>query len=450
MKKWRSSIQVKVSLIIGVVTTVLFSGLACHDFITMKAKLNLTLLTLSENTANRMSNNMVSALWDINEDSAEEIIRSEMIEKSIYAIVVRDKRSRIFQSCKRDNKWNLVRNKDDIEGNFIVKRKDIIKNDRKLGSAEFFFTPAFMRKELRDNMIRIILNAVLLDIILFTVLYLTIKIYLIRPVTEITTGLDKSVEQIVSASGRISSASQSLAQGTFQQAAGSEETSSALENTSSMTKQNADNASQTNHLMKEISCIVGKANEAMKQLITAISEISEASEETFKIIKNIDQIAFQTNLLALNASVEAARAGEAGSGFAVVAGEVKNLAKRVKEEAKDTSDLIESTVMKVHEGSKIAETTHLTFSQAIESIVKAGNLINDITAASDEQFRMIQQVSKSSEKIENVIRQNAVSAEDLASSAELMDSQAEVLKESAQKLMFLIKGTWRQGELATA
>ena len=113
-----------------------------------------------------------------------------------------------------------------------------------------------------------------------------------------------------------------------------------------MTKQNADHANQANHLMSETSSVVSKANEFMSGLTTSMNDISKASEETSKIIKTIDEIAFQTNLLALNAAVEAARAGEAGAGFAVVADEVRNLAMRAADAARNTADLIESTVKK--------------------------------------------------------------------------------------------------------
>ncbi|MFH2058800.1 MAG: methyl-accepting chemotaxis protein [Pseudomonadota bacterium] len=166
---------------------------------------------------------------------------------------------------------------------------------------------------------------------------------IIKVLSNVTTNLDEGANQVASASGEISSTSQSLAEGASQQAASLEETSSSLEEMSSMTKQNAQNASNAENIGRASSTAVDQSMSSMTQLIESMNDISKASEETSKIVKTIDEIAFQTNLLALNAGVEAARAGEAGAGFAVVADEVRNLAMRAAGAAKETSELIEGT-----------------------------------------------------------------------------------------------------------
>ncbi|MHC1730112.1 MAG: methyl-accepting chemotaxis protein [Syntrophobacteraceae bacterium] len=176
-----------------------------------------------------------------------------------------------------------------------------------------------------------------------------------KPISEAVSDLREAAEQVSSAAGQIATSSQLLAEGASEQAASIEETSSSLEEMASMTKQNAGNATQANKLMDETTQVVSMANESMTLLTASMQEISRASEETSKIIKTIDEIAFQTNLLALNAAVEAARAGEAGAGFAVVAEEVRNLALRAADAAKNTANLIEGTVKKVQEGSEVVE-----------------------------------------------------------------------------------------------
>ena len=165
-----------------------------------------------------------------------------------------------------------------------------------------------------------------------------------RPINRVTEGLSEGADQVAAASSEVASASQSLAEGNSNQASSLEETSSSLEEMSSMTKQTADNASQAKSMMMVTKKIVAKVNEHMEEMAKAIRDITKSSEETGKIIKTIDEIVLQTNLLALNAAVEAARAGEAGAGFAVVANEVRNLAMRAAEAAKNTSSLIENTI----------------------------------------------------------------------------------------------------------
>jgi len=194
-----------------------------------------------------------------------------------------------------------------------------------------------------------------------------------------------------------------------------------------MVKQNADNANQANALMQEASQNVGTASDSMGNLTTSMGEISQASEETQKIIKTIDEIAFQTNLLALNAAVEAARAGEAGAGFAVVAEEVRNLAMRSAESAKNTAVLIEDTVKKVTAGSDLVNKTNEAFTLVAENTGKVGELVNEISSASNEQSQGIEEINKAVAEMDKVTQQNAANSEETAAASEEMSAQSEEL-----------------------
>ncbi|MCP4701508.1 MAG: chemotaxis protein, partial [Gammaproteobacteria bacterium] len=192
-------------------------------------------------------------------------------------------------------------------------------------------------------------------------------------------------------------------------------------------------------LMKESLEIVNNSNQSMGRLTKSMEEISEAGNETSKIVKTIDEIAFQTNLLALNAAVEAARAGEAGAGFAVVAGEVRNLAMRAAEAAKDTSSLIEGTVQKVNEGSELAIGTNEEFQKVARSASKVGELVSEIASASNEQAQGISQINTAVTQMDAVVQQNAANAEESASAAQEMSAQAFTLNTMVDE-MFKIVG----------
>ena len=208
-----------------------------------------------------------------------------------------------------------------------------------------------------------------------------------------------------------------------------------------MTRQNADNADHANKLMTGTQETIALATQSMERLTTSMGEISRASEETSKIIKTIDEIAFQTNLLALNAAVEAARAGEAGAGFAVVADEVRNLAMRAAEAAKNTANLIEGTVKKVKEGSELVDKTDKEFREVAVSVGKSGELVGEITAASTEQAQGIEQINKAVGEMDQVVQNNAASAEEAAAASGELNSQASQMKEFVAELIILVNGS---------
>jgi methyl-accepting chemotaxis protein len=197
---------------------------------------------------------------------------------------------------------------------------------------------------------------------------------------------------------------------------------------SSMTKQNALNAREAKGVAEQARGSADKGVESMNRMSSAINQIKTSSAATAKIVKTIDEIAFQTNLLALNAAVEAARAGDAGRGFAVVAEEVRNLAMRSAEAAKNTANLIEEAVKNSENGVAINVEVLKNFQEITEKTNKVSQVMAEIAAASDQQDQGISQLNKAVEQLNQLTQQNAANAEESASAAEEMSSQSEEMR----------------------
>ncbi len=261
-----------------------------------------------------------------------------------------------------------------------------------------------------------------------------------KPINQIIEGLRSGSQQTASASGQVAAASQSLAEGASEQAAAIEETTASVEEMSSMTRSNASNARQADEQMNEAGKVVSRGQESMGELARAIDQIKASSDETAKIVKTIDEIAFQTNLLALNAAVEAARAGEAGKGFAVVAEEVRNLAQRSAEAARNTADLIEESVRNAEQGVSVTKQCADAFQAVTDSSTKVAQLVNEIASASEEQAQGIDQINTAVTQMDQVTQKNAANAEESASASEELSAQAEELNGMVARLEVLVRG----------
>jgi len=230
-------------------------------------------------------------------------------------------------------------------------------------------------------------------------------------VRSVNTMRDKMNESV----GQALQVSEYLKDSASEEAAAIEESSASLDEIASMTRQNTDNTIQANKLMLAAKEAIMKANVSMEELSESITEIEKSSEQTQKIVQSIDEIAFQTNLLALNASVEAARAGEVGAGFAVVAAEVRSLAKRAKESANDSSDFIADIVQKVRKGQNLVKMTNAAFEDVTLSSKRVVDIMREIAAASREQAQGIDQVNVAIAEMSSTSQQTASNAEILSS-----------------------------------
>ena len=250
-----------------------------------------------------------------------------------------------------------------------------------------------------------------------------------KSLNDILGEINSASTQVSTGAKQVADGAQMLAQGSTEQAASIEELSSSIAEIEERTKENTATANKTAKLSETIKENAEKGSRQMDEMITAVDEINGASKNIGKIIKTIDDIAFQTNILALNAAVEAARAGSAGKGFAVVAEEVRNLASKSAEAARDTGDMIQNSMDKAELGSRIAGETAESLKEIVTGINESSELVAEIASASEQQSLGISQINIGIDQVAQVIQQNSATAEESAATSEEMSSQSNLLQQ---------------------
>ncbi|HXZ10049.1 MAG TPA: methyl-accepting chemotaxis protein, partial [Paraburkholderia sp.] len=241
---------------------------------------------------------------------------------------------------------------------------------------------------------------------------------------DIVRGIKTSSESILVASSEIAAGNMDLSARTEEQAASLEETAASMEQLTATVKQNSENARQATTLASDASGIADKGNAVVERMLATMSDITASSSKIADITTLIEGIAFQTNILALNAAVEAARAGEQGRGFAVVAGEVRSLAQRSSSAAKEIKELIQTSVTTIHDGSAQAEEVGRTMMEVQHAIKRVADINAEISSASDEQSRGIEQVYQAVGQMDEVTQQNAALVEEASAAAQSLEQQA--------------------------
>jgi len=292
--------------------------------------------------------------------------------------------------------------------------------------------------------LQILVATILILVVFIAVVLATIVKDIVNSMSMITTDLDSSSSQIAAASNDLESASQRLAEASTEQASAIQETSATLEETSSMVRQNNQNTEEAARLAKQSKDCADSSNKDMKTMMSAMEEIKKSSNEISKIIKVIDDIAFQTNILALNAAVEAARAGDAGLGFAVVAEEVRNLAQRSTQAAKDTTNIIESNISLSEQGTNIAQKVYGSITEIDVQAKKVSELLDEIAAATNEQSQGIEQIHKAISQMESVLQSNAQTADESAAASQELFAQTLSMNGIVGRLTELVNGSGGQ------
>lgn len=305
----------------------------------------------------------------------------------------------------------------------IAKARDLVfqiaqDNDKAMDEAKKLSDEKY--ESIRNINLGVSIAGILIAILIAVVMVKQIMSMITTAINNVSEG----AEQVASAANQISDSSQQLAEGAQEQAASVEEVTSSLAETKATVDQNSQNAREADLLSKDANDSAKLGYEHIKELTKSMEEINDSSRKIANIIKTIDEIAFQTNLLALNAAVEAARAGEHGLGFAVVAEEVRNLAQRSAEAAKDTAVIIEQSIEQVRKGNDITAETNRAFEEILEKVKKAGDITGEIALASKEQATGIQQINEAMSQVDQVTQTMASNSEESAAASEEMSAQA--------------------------
>jgi methyl-accepting chemotaxis protein len=286
----------------------------------------------------------------------------------------------------------------------------------------------------------LILSVQLLILVLAIFLCFLIARSVANTLTRLSDRLRSASEQLVSTAAQVAEASMNLAEGSSKQAAGLDDTNTAL---SKMATESASVAVLTDgadDLMKQNIEKSGQSLKSLVEMTQGMKQIEADSADMIKIIKTIDEIAFQTNLLALNAAVEAARAGEAGVGFAIVAGEVRNLAARATEAATNTREKLDSNVKRVQNNAHGIRQVNDHFEDIVESATVMGEKIFDITRASKELSSHIMQITETTGALDQIVRDNAADSEETAAASEELTALAEAMNGIVVELRRLVEG----------
>ncbi len=452
---WQNSILFKIGLILIILTTLILSGFGIYQYRTLKSREVAYLNDLGDTLPDKLVENVTLPFWDYRDKQVEGILFSEMREKNVYAIIVRSANQKIFKGKKRDEEGNIVEVTEEISGDFLVSGAPIIKDTETLGSVELYLTEQIMFATLKREIRNLSITIIILDLSLLTVLTIVLRKMLIRPINHILTianaisdgdfsqtvtikqqdeigklanafqmmketmqdvvaSVKSAADNVAAGSYEIRISSEGMSQGAAEQASSTEEVSASIQQMSANIRQNADNARQTEKIAQQSAEYAEEGGRVVGETVVVMQQIAEK-------ITIIEEIADQTRILSLNATIEAVRAQDHGKAFSVVAAEVRKLSDVTKRAAEEINKLATSSL-------KVSVRAGEMLTTLVPSIHRTAELVQEISASSNEQCTGAEQVNKAVQQLDQVTQQNAIMSESLATAAEELAAQAEQLQ----------------------
>ena len=454
---WTQSLQFKLTLALILLTTLILAGFGVSQYVVLKTEKMTYLTNLADGMVTRLAQYLADPLWNFAETQRDNVILLEMQERSVFAVVVKDARQQLLVAKTRNPAWEIISAQEAIPERGIQRTHEIVKDQEVLGTVELYLTQRFIQAELYEQIRNLVITILILDSTLLIFFAISLQRLLSRPIkrllvvsdavaqgdftqeivlrqhdeigrlahafqqmivrlTEVVSHVKSAAEFVASGSQQMSQGATQLSQAVGRQASTAEEVSATMEQIAANVRQNAENALQTEKIAVMSAEDAQKTGAAVMQTVQAMNVIAENIQE-------IENIASQTHMLSLNATIEASKAQEYGKGFGVVATEVRSLAERSGAAAKTIKSLVrESLTIAERAGTMLA---HLT-----PNIQKTAELVQEISAASNEQKTGVEQINQAVVQLDQVTQQNALIAEETATTAESLAQQAKQLQET--------------------
>jgi len=470
-------ISFRLAVIFVCVITGLISVFGVVSYVTSKNTLEQQLAEQSKRSVTRLQINLPSLIWNFDNKQLDIALDAEMNDPAISAIIVQKPTKEFAYGRRRDESGQISAGKSEMarqgEGVSGALTFDDAGQIKSVGTVNVVMSRAPIERALRSEIIHIVIEVIVLNIALIIALWISLNSVVLSALNRIrmaletiATGdadltqrlvvvredeigeiarlfnifierLEKIIQQVRTGTDTIAIASSEIASGnhdlsnrTEQQAASLEETASAMEQLTSTVSQNFDNARQANQLAVSASEIALKGGVVVSQVVDTMTAINNSSRKIVDIISVIDSIAFQTNILALNAAVEAARAGEQGRGFAVVATEVRNLAQRSANAAKEIKVLIGDSVDKVSAGGKLVAQAGSTMDEVVSAVRRVTDIVSEISTATGEQSKGIEEISSAIADLDQATQQNSALVEQATAATQSMHDQVRQLEQA--------------------